>query len=575
MPILSPIGRRAPQTRALVAGMYVLLLAGSATMVWPLLQMVGGSLRGAADQREQTLVPAYLRDDAALWRRYVEALFNESLDLAAANLGVEAVSFESFPVPAAPAGLVDAWEAFLASGDEAAPAQGLGFVRAEVSKCDPCALRGFREELRARFGGDCDRLNREWGADFSGWAGFHLQMEDRNSRRNPLPPGPFLDAFLDFKARQPPWMRFEFSVEGFFRRGVLRSRYGRDVAALNRARGTSYASFGEVPLPARAPESGAARTDWEIFVRDVAPPRILRVDGQPAPRDLSGIALDRISIATPEAAFREHLRARFGSDPAAAAAALGVTVASFDAIPAPFAAAQHRRFLAARDGIRREFAARNFRTVFDHIARHGRGLRNTAIYCVLAVLGSLIVNPLAAYALSRFRPRSTYAILLVLMLTMAFPTMVTQIPAFLMLRDLGLLNTFAALILPGLANGYSIFLLKGFFDSLPRELYESAELDGAGEWTIFWTLTMSLSRPILAVVALHAFTAAYSNFMFALLICQDERMWTLMVWLYQLQHRSGMGVVHASLLIAAIPTLLVFLFCQRIILRGIVIPVEK
>jgi multiple sugar transport system permease protein len=213
--------------------------------------------------------------------------------------------------------------------------------------------------------------------------------------------------------------------------------------------------------------------------------------------------------------------------------------------------------------------------VFDHIARHGRGLRNTAIYCVLAVLGSLIVNPLAAYALSRFRPRSTYAILLVLMLTMAFPTMVTQIPAFLMLRDLGLLNTFAALILPGLANGYSIFLLKGFFDSLPRELYESAELDGAGEWTIFWTLTMSLSRPILAVVALHAFTAAYSNFMFALLICQDERMWTLMVWLYQLQHRSGMGVVHASLLIAAIPTLLVFLFCQRIILRGIVIPVEK
>ncbi|MBU4459782.1 MAG: hypothetical protein KJ579_04375, partial [Verrucomicrobia bacterium] len=304
--------------------MYVLLLAGSATMVWPLLQMVGGSLRGAADQREQTLVPAYLRDDAALWRRYVEALFNESLDLAAANLGVEAVSFESFPVPAAPAGLVDAWEAFLASGDEAAPAQGLGFVRAEVSKCDPCALRGFREELRARFGGDCDRLNREWGADFSGWAGFHLQMEDRNSRRNPLPPGPFLDAFLDFKARQPPWMRFEFSVEGFFRRGVLRSRYGRDVAALNRARGTSYASFGEVPLPARAPESGAARTDWEIFVRDVAPPRILRVDGQPAPRDLSGIALDRISIATPEAAFREHLRARFGSDPAAAAAALGL-----------------------------------------------------------------------------------------------------------------------------------------------------------------------------------------------------------------------------------------------------------
>ncbi|HOW98105.1 MAG TPA: sugar ABC transporter permease, partial [Kiritimatiellia bacterium] len=81
--------------------------------------------------------------------------------------------------------------------------------------------------------------------------------------------------------------------------------------------------------------------------------------------------------------------------------------------------------------------------------------------------------------------------------------------------------------------------------------------------------------PILAVIALHAFTVAYSNFMFALLICQDERMWTLMVWLYQLQARSGQAVIYASLLVAALPTLLLFLFCQKIILRGIVIPVER
>ena len=197
------------------------------------------------------------------------------------------------------------------------------------------------------------------------------------------------------------------------------------------------------------------------------------------------------------------------------------------------------------------------------------------MYCGLAVLLALLVNPLAAYALSRHRPPSAYKLLLFMLLTMAFPPIVTQIPIFLMLRDLRLLNTFAALVLPGMAHGYSIFLLKGFFDSLPRELYESAELDGAGEWTIFWTITMSLSRPILAVIALSAFTAAYSNFMFALLICQDERMWTLMVWLYQLQARSGQAVIYASLLVAALPTLLIFLFCQNIILRGIVVPVER
>ncbi len=235
----------------------------------------------------------------------------------------------------------------------------------------------------------------------------------------------------------------------------------------------------------------------------------------------------------------------------------------------------YRWFLEHRGALRREFVTRNFRAVFDYILIHGRGIANTAIYCSLAVLLALIVNPLAAYALSRYRMPSTYKLLLFLMLTMAFPAMVTQIPVFLMLRNLNLLNTFGALILPGLANGYAIFLLKGFFDSLPRELYECAQLDGAGEWTMFWQVTMSLSRPILAVVALQAFTAAYANFMYALLICQDPRMWTLMVWLYQLQEYSGQAVIYASLLIAAVPTLVVFLLCQKVILRGIVVPVEK
>jgi len=213
--------------------------------------------------------------------------------------------------------------------------------------------------------------------------------------------------------------------------------------------------------------------------------------------------------------------------------------------------------------------------VLEYVALYGRGIYNTVVYCTLAVLCALIVNPLAAYALSRFTPPSSYKILLFMMLTMAFPPMVTQIPAFLMMREFALLNTFWALILPGLAHGYSIFLLKGFFDSLPKELYEAAEIDGASEARIFWQITMSLSKPILAVIALNAFTAAYSNFMMALLICQDEKMWTLMPWLYQLQQRSGEGVVYSSLIIAAIPTLLIFLFCQNIIMRGIVVPVEK
>jgi multiple sugar transport system permease protein len=233
------------------------------------------------------------------------------------------------------------------------------------------------------------------------------------------------------------------------------------------------------------------------------------------------------------------------------------------------------RLAGTQKAIRDEFTTRNYKTVIDYMILHGRGIFNTGVYCLLAVLTALIVNPMAAYALSRYRLPNTYKLLLFMLLTMAFPPMVTQIPVFLMLRDFDLLNTFAALILPGMAHGYSIFLLKGFFDSLPSELYESAQMDGAGEWTMFWTITMSLSKPILAVIALSAFTAAYSNFMFALLICQSEKMWTLMVWLFQLQQRSGQGVMYASLIIAAIPTFIIFVFCQNIIMRGIVVPVEK
>ena len=86
---------------------------------------------------------------------------------------------------------------------------------------------------------------------------------------------------------------------------------------------------------------------------------------------------------------------------------------------------------------------------------------------------------------------------------------------------------------------------------------------------------MSLSKPILSVIALSSFTAAYANFMMAFLLCQDKSMWTMMVYLYQLQQTSSQAVGFAALIIAAIPTLLVFIFCQNIIIKGIVVPSEK
>ena len=222
-----------------------------------------------------------------------------------------------------------------------------------------------------------------------------------------------------------------------------------------------------------------------------------------------------------------------------------------------------------------EFTKRNYVMVLDVMLYNGRAIVNTLIYCSLAILTALLINPLAAYAMSRFKLRATYKIILVLMLTMAFPPMVMGIPSFLLLKKFNMLNTFFALILPAAADGYFIFLLKGFFDSLPQELFESATVDGASETRIFWQIAMSLSKPIMAVIALGAFNAAYRNFMFAFIVCQDKSMWTMMVHIYQLMQRSAPGVGFAALVIAAIPTFAVFVFFQNIIIRGIVVPTEK
>ncbi|MDP2990572.1 MAG: carbohydrate ABC transporter permease, partial [Kiritimatiellota bacterium] len=156
-----------------------------------------------------------------------------------------------------------------------------------------------------------------------------------------------------------------------------------------------------------------------------------------------------------------------------------------------------------------------------------------------------------------------------------FPAEVAMIPGFLLLRNLGLLNTFAALVLPGLCSGIGILWLKGYFDSLSSELFEAALIDGASEFQIFRRIVLPLAKPVLAVVALGSFTVAYTGFMWAFVTCQDPKMWTLMVWLYQFQTSAGVPAQMASFVVASIPTLLVFVFCQNIIMRGIVVPTLK
>jgi len=337
----------------------------------------------------------------------------------------------------------------------------------------------------------------------------------------------------------------------------LRERAG-GLARLNRLVEADYASWDDVPFTGTAPTSALERNLWREFLGGQSPERLLRWQ------------------VSAESSYREFLEGRYGTV-AGVNAACGWHAGGLDEIGVPIAEVDYGQFLDHETSFVRQCLTFNFRQVFGFMTVQGRALLNTFILVLLSIAATLTVNPLAAYALSRFRLRRTHQILLFLLATMAFPAEVSMIPNFLLLRELGFLNTFAALVLPGLASGFSIFLLKGFFDSLPGELFESATLDGASELTIFSRIVLPLTKPIMAYMALLSFMAAYGGFMWAFLVCQDKHMWTLMVWLYQYQQTAAEFpyMVMAAFVLGSIPTLLVFMFCQNIILRGIIIPTMK
>ncbi len=339
-----------------------------------------------------------------------------------------------------------------------------------------------------------------------------------------------------------------------------RKNVGR-IPELNKLLATSYTDWSEIPLPAYPPTGGSRievnrRNLWFNFAKT--------------------LEADEREYESSEIRWQAFLLKKYGSLEAVNRA-YGRHYSSIEeAFPAFFDAycVHFRHF-----GTAMAFAGMksNYRMILSYLLDTGNAPVVTLLLVTISILLTLTVNPLAAYALSRFNLRGRDKIIVFMLATMAFPAMVSAIPAYLLMRDLGMLNTLAALVLPGAANGMAIFILKGFFDSLPMELFEAATIDGASEMQIFRIVAMSLVKPILAINSLNAFIAAYNGWEWALIICQNKKMWTLAVWMYQAsQWWSGSPwLVSAGFVIISIPMMIVFISCQKIILRGIIIPSMK
>jgi multiple sugar transport system permease protein len=551
--------------------MYTVLTLGAVTMIYPMMLMISGSFKSEVDTVEMDPIPRYFFSEKVLFQKFLESKYSGQMMFFQQVYQTDIRSWRQIDMPEA-AGenrLIKLFEEFRRQNSRP-DWQVLGH------SCGPAGIifrntRAFRRFLEARFGGSIQKLNERFGTVYHSFLSISPYDEtERVSRRFQSANNAYQRLFDEFKMSRSPEERIFVDLDGYYRLYYLQPMY-HTIENYNTTHRTNYKSFVEVRLEERPPGNPQMRKDWEYFVRNELNPAFIRITPAPTRAQAGDLdlliqkesPLESLSVYGPRQAFEEYLKKN------------RVSVSTEGIFPRLVQAADYQEFQTQKKEFFYDCLKRNYLTVLDYVLLHGNGVVNTLIYCLLAVASQLIVNPLAAYALSRYKPPSTYKVLLFCMATMAFPSAVTMIPAFLLLRNLNLLNTFAALILPSMANGYWIFLLKGFFDSLPRELYEAADLDGASEWRKFWTITMSLSKPILAVIALGAFTAAYSNFMFALIIIPDQKMWTLMVWIYQLQMNSPQAITYASLCLAAIPTLLVFLFAQNLIMRGIVVPVEK
>jgi len=566
MSLFSPITNRSASTRALYVVVYLLLAAGALTMIVPLLITISGAMGGAYEPTAVSLYPRFLFSERALWSRFVEARYGGSLENA--KMAWESADLDFYtpiPVPEPDEKMLALWKEYRRERGPL-PYQLAGLTNARWSN-QHASLENmrFRKWLMDRYEGSLTKLNEALLVDFP--VSYAIVPPAQNRIVKVDAETPYIDAFREYLKTVSDENRLIWNIGGFYRAVYLPRIYGNDINRLNAEAGTRYTSFREVPFSAEVP--GVAANAWFRFLTQVLNPAFIEFtpEGETA-FNASGLnKIDFVKVA----ARPEHLRVvSVDLDFAEWARARGVADARI-----PQAQIDWEIFQKEKSFWRWQFATQNFRQVIDGLLVHGNGARNTIILVLLSVAGALTVNPMAAYSLSRFKLKQSYQVLLFFLATIAFPAEVAMIPNFLQIKEFGMINTFWALIIPGLVNGFSIFLLKGFFDSLPRELYEAADIDGASEWQIFWGITMSLSKPILAVIALGAFGAAYGAFMFALILAPDPKMWTMMVWIYQLQQGAGPGIVYASILITALPTLIVFICAQNVIMRGIIVPTEK
>ena len=198
-------------------------------------------------------------------------------------------------------------------------------------------------------------------------------------------------------------------------------------------------------------------------------------------------------------------------------------------------------------------------------------LKNSVIVTVTATVITLIINSMAAFALSKYQFHGRDAILVIIISTLMIPVSVVLVPVFLVITQVGWVNNLWGVIIPGAATPTGVFLLRQYMLTLPDELLASARIDGASEWRIYWQIVLPLSAPALAVLAIFSIMWRWNDFLWPLIVLSHSELFTLQVGLnaFQGELNTQWHYVLAMTVLTLLPITIVFAFLQRFITTGI------
>lgn len=221
--------------------------------------------------------------------------------------------------------------------------------------------------------------------------------------------------------------------------------------------------------------------------------------------------------------------------------------------------------------IPKDFTFDNYKTIFVEQELFPRWLFNSVFIASVATAFNLIFNSMAGYALARLSFPGKKALFVIILAVLMIPAQVTMIPNYLILKELGWLNSYQGMIAPSMINATFIFMMRQFFINFPKELEEAASIDGLNRFGIFFKVVLPLARPALAAQTIFVFMGLWNDFMRPLIVLSDPNLYTLPLGLntFKGQYISYWNYIMAASMVFTLPVLLIYAFFNKYFIKGI------